>query len=147
MDTSVSSEVDEMPLLEKEPFEDAEPLPKEAEAEAPSEEALPKEALPEPHTEKYVVEDLRRIALYSEDGQESIALTAYVDQYGTQRIMLNGIDLTLTDFRRYFNCLTKTEEDNRDELLFVGVHASFITGIIMTFVALAMALVKIDSWA
>lgn len=161
--SSVSSEIYEMPSYVKEvpffidelPSPSPSPPPSQSEEVPPpsqSEQAPPpsqseEEAPPpSPYYDKSQdlshVENVRRMAIYSEDGQESMNLTSYTLSDGTQRIMLNDIDLTLTDFRRYLNCLTKTNENRDDELFFVGIHASFITGLVVLLVAFGLTLIN-----
>jgi hypothetical protein len=89
---------------------------------------------------------LRRLGIYSESGNENMILTRYIDTEGREIIVLNDVDLPLTEFHNYLNCLTERKDERMFELLYVSVNASFITGIIMTFVAIAVAIVKIDSW-
>ena len=60
--------------------------------------------------------------------------------------MLNNIDIPLTDFRGYLRSLTETEDNRADELLVAGMHASFMTGLIVLLVAFGLTLIKIDSW-
>jgi len=150
---SVSSElmsdemlVDEMPVLEVAP-DDISEMPVVPEVpevpvvpEAP--EAPVKPVVPEaPETP---VEDLRRIAIYSDNGQESLTLGVYTLADGTQRIILNNLDIPLSDFRGYFRCLTKVDEYHHDDLFFVGIHASFMTGVIVLIVAFGLTLLKTE---
>lgn len=88
------------------------------------------------------VDDLRRIAIYSDDGKDSLTLASYTSTDGTKRFVLNTIDLPLTDFHRYLRSLTETDCNRHDELFFVGVHASFMTGLVVLLVAFGLALIK-----
>jgi hypothetical protein len=90
------------------------------------------------------VKDIRRIAIYSEDGQESIHLSTYADETGAKRIILNNVDISLADFRAYFNSMVMKEEERNNELLYVGIHASFMTGFIVLLVAFGLALIKTE---
>jgi hypothetical protein len=134
--------VDEMPVLEEAPTYE---IPQEQIPEVPQEQIpeVPQEQIPEVPQEK-LVDDLRRIAIYSDDGQESLTLGVYTLPDGTQRIILNNIDIPLSDFRGYFKCLTKVEEYHHDDLFFVGIHASFMTGVIVLVVAFGLALLKTE---
>lgn len=109
-------------------------------------EEMSQEAVPPPLGKPTFVEDLRRITIYSEDGQESITLASYTHSDGSKRFMLNNIDIPLTDFRGYLRSLTETEDNRADELLVAGMHASFMTGLIVLLVAFGLTLIKIDSW-
>ena len=111
-------------------------VPEAAAAAAAAE--VPVSEAPEP------VEDLRRISIYSDNGQESLTLGIYTLADGTQRIILNNLDIPLSDFRGYFRCLTKVEEYHHDDLFFVGIHASFMTGIIVLIVAFGLTLLKTE---
>ena len=116
-------------------------VPEAAEAAAAAEVPVPEVPVseaPEP------VEDLRRISIYSDNGQESLTLGIYTLADGTQRIILNNLDIPLSDFRGYFRCLTKVEEYHHDDLFFVGIHASFMTGIIVLIVAFGLTLLKTE---
>jgi hypothetical protein len=165
MDTpSVSSQVmpdemlvDEMPVLEVAPtdvseVQDVPEAPVVPEAAEAAEAAAAAEAaevpevpeVPEPEVPEVPVEDLRRISIYSDNGQESLTLGIYTLADGTQRIILNNLDIPLSDFRGYFRCLTKVEEYHHDDLFFVGIHASFMTGIIVLIVAFGLTLLKTE---
>ena len=100
--------------------------------------------VPEVPVPEVPVEDLRRISIYSDNGQESLTLGIYTLADGTQRIILNNLDIPLSDFRGYFRCLTKVEEYHHDDLFFVGIHASFMTGIIVLIVAFGLTLLKTE---
>jgi hypothetical protein len=86
--------------------------------------------------------DFRRISIYSEDGQDSFTLASYTNSYGTKRIMLNDVDISLKDFRRYLKCISQSESNRHNELFYVGIQSSFITGIVVLLVALGLAFMK-----
>jgi hypothetical protein len=88
------------------------------------------------------VDDFRRIAIYSEDGQDSFILASYTNSYGTKRIMLNDVDISLKDFRRYLNCVSESEYKRNDELFYVGIQASFMTGLVVLLIALGLTILK-----
>ena len=166
--------VDEMPVLEVAPTDvsevqdvaEAPVVPEAAEAaeaaEVPEAPVVPEAAeaaeaaaaaevpvpevpeVPEVPVPEVPVEDLRRISIYSDNGQESLTLGIYTLADGTQRIILNNLDIPLSDFRGYFRCLTKVEEYHHDDLFFVGIHASFMTGIIVLIVAFGLTLLKTE---
>lgn len=94
--------------------------------------------------EPVFVDDLRRIAIYSDDGNDSLILASYTSADGTKRFVLNTIDIPLTDFHRYLRSLTETDCNRHDELFFVGIHASFMTGLVVLLVAFGLTLVKTE---
>ena len=51
------------------------------------------------------VEKLRRIAIYSADGRQSMLLAAYTDIYGVKRIILQDLDIPVREFNGYLNCI------------------------------------------
>jgi hypothetical protein len=94
--------------------------------------------------EPVYVEGFRRIGIYSDSGDETMTLTTYNDSHGTQRIMLNSIDISLVEFNNYLNCLTKTKDDRINDLFYVGINASFMTGLLVSMVAILLMFIKID---
>jgi len=128
---SVSSQVDE--IEEKSHTPDAPDAPDAPDSHAHEE---------KPQVDVQPVEDLRRISIHSEDGQDSIVLASYTYTDGSKRFMLNNIDIPLTDFRGYLRSLTETESNRHDELLFVGIQASFMTGLMVLLVAFGLTLIK-----
>ena len=125
---------DDMPPLDEMPQDDMPPLEKTEDDYDADNEA-------EDEADDYVY-DFRRIAIYSEDGQDSCILASYTKSDGTKRIMLNDVDISLKDFRRYLNCVSESEYNRRNELFYVGIHSSFMAGLLVLLVALGLTILK-----
>jgi hypothetical protein len=149
---SVSSQIEQMlPDIPQDEMPHLDDIPQD---EMPQDE-MPQDDIPQyemPHLEKTTddgyeaddeyVDEFRRIAIYSEDGQDSFILASYTNSYGTKRIMLNDVDISLKDFRRYLNCVSESEYKRNDELFYVGIQASFMTGLVVLLIALGLTILK-----
>jgi len=143
---SVSSKIEENEVEEKPAFDVPEEKPVVEEKEVEEMPFLEKTSEyynpVKPVHDPIYVKDIRRIAIYSEDGQDSIHLSTYSDETGAKRIMMNEVDISLADFRAYLNSMIKDEVSRSDELLYVGIHASFMTGLLVLLVAFGLAMIK-----
>lgn len=83
----------------------------------------------------YVVANFRRIGIYSSHSEESLVMGYYKDENGVKRITLDSVDVPLSEFSCYLECLTGNN-DRMEQLLYVGIQASFGTGAIMCFILL-----------
>lgn len=90
------------------------------------------------------LKDIRRIGLYSEDGTYYTTITSYTNEDDVKRIVLNDVDISLSEFYEYLKLIDGTKESREEfhfkECVYIGATASFVTGILVCFVTLLVCL-------